>query len=79
MERKPGWATLDRPSTSAAEVGSGDAQGTAPAAKSASTSHRDQPHRNGPCISRTGPNQRNKPAHDGPAEKEVHHKDQSGV
>jgi len=79
MERKPGWATLDRPSTSAAEVGSRDAQATALATKPASTSHRHQSHRNRPGIGCAGPNQGNKPAHDGPTEKEVHHKDQSGV
>src|SRR5215470_7253374 len=71
--------SLDRPPASAAEVGSGDAQRTALAAKPASASHRLKPHRNWPCIGCAGPNQGYHPANDGPAEKEIYNENQTCV
>jgi hypothetical protein len=54
-------------------------QRAALAAKSAGTGHRQKPHWYRPRIRRTGPNEGDDPADNGPTQKQIHNENQAGI
>jgi len=81
-ERKPSCALqglLKSSAASAAKVRSANSQRTALAAEMPRAAHGHQPYGNWPCVGCARPNERHDPANNGPAQKEIHHKNQPGI